>query len=75
MVEAVQRPLVTVTGISGYIGSHVALLFLKDGGFRVRGTVRDLNDPVKVNPIRNAYGELFSQLELVQADLTDDASL
>ena len=44
MVDAAEKPLVTITGISGYIGSHVALLFLKDGGYRVRGTVRDPNN-------------------------------
>ena len=70
-----EKPLVTITGITGYIGSHVAKLFLQDGGFRVRGTVRDPNNESKVAPIREAYGELFSSLELVQADLTDDASL
>jgi len=59
MAEAGQNPLVTVTGISGYIGSHVALLFLKDGGYRVRGTVRDLSDQTKVAPIQQAFGELF----------------
>lgn len=75
MVDGAEAPLVTVTGISGYIGSHVALLFLKDGGYRVRGTVRNTNDPAKVDPIRNAFGELFERLELVQADLTDEASL
>lgn len=36
------RPIVTVTGISGYVGSHVGLTLLKDGAFRVRGTVRSL---------------------------------
>ena len=76
MVDASQKPLVTITGISGYLGSHVALLFLKDGGYRVRGTVRDPANQSKVAPIQQAYGaELFSQLELVQADLTDEASL
>lgn len=32
--------LVLVTGVNGYIGSHVAKEVL-DRGFRVRGTVRD----------------------------------
>ena len=60
MVEANDsRPIVTVTGISGYIGSHVGLNLLKDGAFRVRGTVRDKNNASKINPLRHAYGDLF----------------
>ena len=68
--------MVLVTGISGYIGSHVTLLLLQDGGYRVRGTVRDLSNEAKIGPIRQAFGEeLFAQLELVEADLTDESSL
>ena len=66
MVDASEKPLVTITGISGYLGSHTALLFLQDGGYRVRGTVRDPSNESKVAPIRQAFGEeLFGQLELV----------
>lgn len=71
-----EKPLVTITGITGYIGSHVAKLFLQDGGFRVRGTVRDLNNQAKLAPIQQAFGqELFDKMDLVAADLLDDASL
>ena len=74
MAEA--KPVVTITGISGYLGSHVALLFLQDGGYTVRGTVRDKNNPAKVEPLREAYGdELFSQLELVEVDLLNEESM
>ena len=79
MVEnaaADERPLVVITGVSGNVGSHVTLMLLQDGGYRVRGTVRNPNDESKVAPIRQGFGEeLFNQLELVQADLMDDASL
>lgn len=76
MVEATDsRPIVTVTGISGYVGSHVGLTLLRDGEFRVRGTVRDKNNEDKIGPLRQAYGEHFDQLELVEADLLDTASL
>ena len=71
-----ERPLVVITGVSGNVGSHVTLMFLQDGGYRVRGTVRNPNDEAKVAPIRQAFGdELFNKMELVQADLTDEASL
>ena len=38
---------VLVTGISGFLGGHVALALL-DAGFRVRGSVRDLKRADKV---------------------------
>lgn len=42
----------------------------------MRGTVRNKNDEAKVQPLREAFGdELFSQLELVEADLMDEASM
>ena len=50
-------------------------MFLEDGGFRVRGTVRDKNNEAKLAPIREAFGEHFANLELVEADLMNEASL
>jgi len=44
MVESSDKPIVVITGISGFIGLHVLRLFLEDGGFRVRGTVRAISD-------------------------------
>jgi nucleoside-diphosphate-sugar epimerase len=48
---------------------------LKDGGFQVRGTVRDKNNEKKVAPLKEAFGDLFEQLELVEADLLNPESL
>eukprot|EP00347_Sterkiella_histriomuscorum_P002260 403368849 len=67
--------LVVITGISGYLGSQVCKLFLEDGSFRVRGTVRDKTNEKKVAPLRKAFGALFEKLELVEADLTNAQSL
>ena len=75
MVEGDTRPIVTVTGISGYVGSHVGLNLLKDGAFRVRGTVRSLTAQKKIDPLKVAFGELFDQVELVEADLLDSDSM
>jgi hypothetical protein len=36
-----EKPTVVLTGVSGFIGSHVASLYLQHGGFNVIGTVRD----------------------------------
>lgn len=38
---------VLVTGASGFIGTHCVEILLKNG-YRVRGTVRDLNNKAKV---------------------------
>lgn len=75
MVESSLKPIVVITGVSGYLGSHVALAFLKDGSYQVRGTVRDTKNEAKVAPIRKAFGDLFSQITLVEADLENKASI
>ena len=74
MVEST-KPVVTITGVSGYVGSQTCLLFLKSGKYQVRGTVRDKNNEKKISPLRKAFGEYFEQLELVEADLLDEESM
>ena len=73
--NSVGKPIVTLTGISGYVGSQTCLEFLKDGGYRVRGTVRDKDNQARIAPLRAAFGSHFDKLELVNADLTDQQSL
>lgn len=75
MVDGGEKPIVTITGISGYIGAEVCKQLLEDGGYRVRGTVRDKNNEAKVAPLREAFGDLFEQIELVEADLLDEQSI
>ena len=70
-----EKQTVIITGISGYIGAHVCKAFLEDGTYRVRGTVRDKNRAEKIDPLREAFGDQFDQLELVEADLNDEASM
>ena len=74
MVES-SKPIVVITGVSGYLGSHVALVFLKDGSYNVRGTVRDAKNPTKIDPLRKAFGDLFNNLTLVEADLNNEESI
>jgi uncharacterized protein YbjT (DUF2867 family) len=50
-------------------------MFLKDGGYRVRGTVRNKDDQAKIAPLKAAFGSDFKNLELVNANLLDQASL
>jgi len=63
--------LVLVTGVSGFLASHVADQLLKEG-YRVRGTVRSLKNEAKVKPIRDLGANTKYPLELVEADLTDE---
>lgn len=41
----------------------------------MRGTVRNKTRADKIDPLKVAFGELFNELELVEADLNDEASM
>jgi nucleoside-diphosphate-sugar epimerase len=69
------KPKVVITGISGYLGSHVCNVFLQSGAFHVRGTVRDKSNEKKIQPLKDAFGDHFSALELFEADLLNEASI
>ncbi|CAI5455266.1 unnamed protein product [Caenorhabditis angaria] len=60
---------VLVTGASGFIGTHCVEVLLKNG-YRVRGTVRNLNNKAKIDPLRKL--DKTNLLELVEADLLDE---
>jgi nucleoside-diphosphate-sugar epimerase len=63
---------VLLTGISGFLGGHVALELLKQG-YTVRGSVRNLAKADKVRATLAAHGAYLSRLELVELDLLSDA--
>ena len=48
---------------------------MKDGSYRVRGTVRSTKNPAKIDPLKTAFKEHFKKLELVEADLMKEDSL
>ena len=62
---------VLVTGISGFIGGHVALALLAEG-YIVRGSVRDLSRSGKVKDVLARQGADVSRLEFVALDLLKD---
>ena len=67
-------PRVLVTGASGFLASHVIQQLLYSEGYRVRGTVRDVNNETKTTPLHALYPEAKNPLELVQADLLEPES-
>ena len=74
--NAGDKPLVTITGVTGFLGAQTVKVFLEDGSYRVRGTVRSKNNATKIDPLKKTLGEeLFSQLELVEADLLNQESI
>ena len=63
---------VLLTGISGFLGGHVALQLL-ERGYRVRGSVRNLERAAKVRAMLARHGADISRLEFVALDLLADA--
>ncbi len=62
---------VLVTGVSGFIASHVAARLLGEG-YAVRGTVRNKSKGERVVAALTANGVDTSNLELIEADLSKD---
>lgn len=69
------KPLVLVTGISGYLGSWCAKKAIDSGKYRVRGTVRDKGNTKTIEVLEEGFGEDFKDIEIVSADLTDKESM
>ena len=66
--------LVTVTGASGFIGSHIVANLLARGR-TVRATVRDSSDPIRVDHLKALPAVDGGSLEIVEMDLFDVASV
>lgn len=60
---------VLVTGAGGFIASHI-IKQLQEEGYKVRGTLRSLEDEDKVKRLTELCPEAAHKLELVAADLT-----
>lgn len=68
---------VLVTGVTGYVGAHVAQQLLLHG-YKVRGTVRDASNEEKLNKLKqqitDGLPDNLPELEFVEADLLKDES-
>lgn len=71
MSSSKENELILVTGAGGFIAMHVIDKFVREG-YRVRGTVRSLDDKGKIASLRKIAPE--SKLELVEADLLNPSS-
>jgi nucleoside-diphosphate-sugar epimerase len=72
MVESTTSEIVLITGITGFIGSHIGLSLFNEHQerFKIRATVRSLANKNKLEPLRKAYGEeRFNSIEFIEADL------
>ncbi|MFQ5479084.1 MAG: SDR family oxidoreductase [Candidatus Binatia bacterium] len=67
------KPLVLVTGASGYIAGHCVIQLL-EAGYRVRGTIRNLGNKKTVARLESLVPAASERLELVQADLASDGN-
>ena len=68
---AQQNDRVLLTGISGFLGGHVALALLK-AGYIVRGSVRNLDKAESARATLERAGADVSKLEFVALDLLSD---
>ena len=64
---------VLLTGISGFLGGHVALQLL-NAGYTVRGSLRNLKRENRVRDTLAKAGADTSRLEFVALDLMDDTA-
>lgn len=69
---AMSKGIVCISGVTGYIGAHVAKEFLEHG-YTVRGTVRSLTKKKGVEHVEHWQKEGLP-IELVEADLLNEKS-
>mgnify|MGYP001128590203 CR=1 FL=1 len=65
-----EKKSVLVSGVSGFLGLHTAIGLL-DGGYRVLGTVRNLDRVPELETILESKNYDLEDLEFAEADLLD----
>jgi nucleoside-diphosphate-sugar epimerase len=66
------KPVLLITGVNGYIASWTAFKALETGKFKVRGSMRNKDDEKKVKLLKDALGDKFDDLELVNVDFSKE---
>lgn len=69
-----KRENLLVTGVTGYLGAHIAKQALETGKYNVFGSVRNPKDEKKKEMMREGFGKLFDELILVRLDFEDPES-
>jgi nucleoside-diphosphate-sugar epimerase len=59
--------VVCVTGAAGFLGSHLVKGLL-EGGYKVHGTVRDVNDGAKINHLWDLVRRWHLKVCILSAD-------
>ena len=62
--------LILVTGASGFIATH-CIVELLNHGYKIKGTIRDLDRAVRLRTILEQHTKHIENLEFVQAELTE----
>ena len=62
--------LILVTGASGFIATH-CIVELLNHGYKIKGTIRDLDRAVRIRTILEQHTKHIENLEFVQAELTE----
>lgn len=57
MVESSSKPLLVITGVTGFLGSHILKECIKENKWRIRATVRDLKNKDNIEVLRLAVGD------------------
>ena len=68
IINIIMQRKVLITGITGYLGTHVAKLCLEQG-YSVRGAVLNLQDKAKLSYIEELQQKTGKKIELVEVDL------
>ena len=71
-VQSQNKTHILITQVNSYIGTQVCLHFLTHGDFKVRGTVRSTKNAAKLETLKSILGDLYEQLEIVEADVKDE---
>ena len=78
MVDQGEKPLVVITGVTGFLGSQVLNEFLCGEGknrYRIRATVRDKTNQNKLKPLQDYFKEKLNEVEFVNVNLEDQESI